>query len=156
LWKSRPCLYRELALEAIIRIAEGSIRLKPENFKKLVPMLLEAVSSPDAETRKPAFIALCWSEDARGIPYFIKAIRDEELTEYAIDGLLNTGRKAAPALVEALKDSEGDHRVLLAKVLSMLGENTAHTVQKNEHPGVRTEVAQALGSGNSSTSVRRC
>jgi HEAT repeat protein len=148
--------HRELALEAIIRIAEReSIRLKPENFKKLVPMLLEAVSSPDAETRKPAFIALCWSEDARGIPYFIKAIKDEELAEYAIDGLLNTGRKAAPALVEALKDSEGDHRVLLAKVLSMLGENTALIqFRKDEHPGVRTEVAQALGSVNSSTSVR--
>ena len=98
---------------------------------------------------------MCWSEDARGIPYFIKAIRDEELTEYAIDGLLSTGRKAAPALVEALKDSEGDHRVLLAKVLSMLGENGALIqFKKDEDPGVRTEVAQALGSVNSSTSVR--
>ncbi|MDH4230776.1 MAG: HEAT repeat domain-containing protein [Nitrospirota bacterium] len=148
--------HSELALEAIIRIAEReSIRLKSENFKELVPMLLAAVSSPDADTRKPAFIALCWSGDARGIPYFIKAIRDEEFAEYAIDGLLSTGIKAAPALVEALRDSEGDHRVLLAKVLSMLGENRALIeFTKDENPGVRTEVAQALGSVNSSDSVR--
>jgi HEAT repeat protein len=146
---------RELALNAVIKIAEReSLRLKPENFSNVVPMLIEAINSPDIEVRKPAFIALCWSEDIKGIPYFIDAIKDEDLQEYAIDGLLSIGRKAAPAIVEALKDSDGDHRVILAKVLSMLGEDRALLhFKKDENPDVRTEVALALGSLNSDSSA---
>jgi HEAT repeat protein len=148
--------HRDIALDAIIKIAEKeSIRLKPDSLKKIIPMLIDTVKSQDLDSKKSAFIALCWSEDSNGLPFFIDALKEEELLEYAIDGILSLGRKAAPAIVEALKDSREDHRVVLAKVLSMLGEHTALIeFKKDENPELRREVAQALGSVNSATSVR--
>ena len=148
--------HRELALEAIIRIAERE-RFKPgpENFSKLVPVLIDIIKSTNSEVKKSAFIALCWSENIKGLPLFLEAIKDEELLEYAIDGILSIGKSAAPAITETLKGSSGNHRGILAKVLSMLGENGALIhFKKDENPEVRTEVALALGSVNSNTSIR--
>ncbi len=147
---------KELALEAIVKIAERErVRLRPENFRNFIPIIIETLNSPDFEMKKSAFIALCWSEDINGLPYFIEAIKDNELQEYAIDGLLSIGRKAAPAIVESLKNSDGNHRKILAKVLSMLGENEALLeFKKDENPEVRVEVALALGSVKSATYVR--
>jgi len=147
---------RELALEAIVKIADRErFKPEPENFSKLVPVLIDIIKSTDSELKKSAFIALCWSEDIKGLPLFIDAIKDEELLEYAIDGLLSLGKKAAPAITRALKVSSGNHRGILAKVLSMLGENGALIrFKKDENPEVRREVALALGSVNSNTSIR--
>ncbi|MEW6109658.1 MAG: HEAT repeat domain-containing protein [Nitrospirota bacterium] len=148
--------HRELALEAIINIAEReSIRPAPGDLRNVVPALTGILDSPNHEMKKPAFIALCRSEDVRGIPYFLAAMGDDELQEYAIDGILSIGRRAAPPIIRALQASEGDHRRILAKVLSMLGENEALIKFRNdENPEVRTEVALALGMINSATSVR--
>ena len=148
--------HRELALEAIIKIAEREkFKPMPENFSKLVPVLIDLIKSTNSEVKKSAFIALCWSENIKGLPLFLDAIKDEDLQEYAIDGLLSIGKKAAPAITKALKISSGNHRGILAKVLSMLGDNRALIqFKKDENPEVRTEVALALGSVNSNTSIR--
>jgi HEAT repeat protein len=148
--------HRDLALEAITKIAEReSIRLQPENVRKIVPMLIDTVKQGDTDTKKSAFIALCWSEDINGLPLFIEALKDETLLEYAIDGILGIGRKSAPAIIEELKGTSEEHRGTLVKVLSMLGEHSALIqFKKDENPEVRREVAQALGSLNSPTTVR--
>jgi HEAT repeat protein len=154
--KTEHVFHRELALDAIIKIAERErVRLRPENLREIMPLLLETMDSQDTDMKKSAFIALCWSEDINGLPYFLSAIDDDELQEYAIDGLLSLGRRAAPAVVEALKETDGDNRSILAKVLVMLGENRAlMQFNKDENPDVRTEVALALGSVYSASSVR--
>lgn len=147
---------RDSALEAIIKIAERE-RTKPgsEDFRNLVPSLIDIVNTPDHEMKRPAFIALCWSEDMRGLPFFLEAVNDEDLQEYAIDGLLNLGKRASHEIIKALKESTGNQRIILAKVLSMLGENEALIqFKKDEDHGVRTEVAIALGSVNTAASAR--
>ena len=145
--------YEELkgqALKAIIRIAERErVRPQPEYFIRLVPMLIEMLDSADQEERQHAFMALCWSKDIMGLSYILEAIRDEGLQEYAIEGLLSIGRKAVCSIVDELKDSSGSQRVILAKVLGMIGEDRALLqFAEDEDPEVRVEVALSLGSVN--------
>ena len=137
---------RELALKAIVTIAdrEGT---KPmaAYFTSLIPLLVDLQRSAQPEIRKAAFIALCWSEDMSGFEYFIDALNDEELQEYAINGLFSLGKRAVPGIIDALK-KEGANRVILAKVLSMLGENSALLrFAGDDDAEVRTEVALAIG-----------
>jgi HEAT repeat protein len=147
---------RETALEAIIKIAEKEqVRPRPEYFISLVPLLIKMFESQNSEASLYAFTALCWSEDIRGLPYLIKAVRDEELQEYAIEGLLRIGRKAVCSIVDELKRSAGCHRVILAKVLSMIGENRALLqFWEDEDPEVRVEVALGLCSLDLARAVR--
>ncbi len=139
---------RETALGAIVRVGEKEgVRLKPEYFANLVPMLVEMADSRDPETRKNALTALCWSRDITGLSYLIEAVRDSELQEHAIEGLLNVGRKAVCAIVDEMKVSTGSHRPMLAKLLAMMGENKALLqFAADQDPEVRSEVAIALGS----------
>jgi HEAT repeat protein len=137
---------RELALKAIVNIAdrEGT-RPLPSYFISLVPLLMELQQSPMHELKKAAFIALSWSEDIRGLQYFIDAINSDDLQEYAIKGLMSLGKKAVPGIIDSFKKTSGN-RAILAKVLSMLGEN--HALLKfadDDDPEVRTEVALAIG-----------
>ncbi len=138
------------ALRAIVKIAEReNVRPQPEYFIGLVPALTEMIESSDPEIREPAFIALCWSSDILALPYFIEAVKDEKLREYAIEGLLGIGRKAVCSMVDEMKGSAGSHRPVLAKVLVMVGESKALLqFAEDEDPEVRTEVALALGSLN--------
>ncbi|TAL27132.1 MAG: HEAT repeat domain-containing protein [Nitrospirae bacterium] len=140
---------RELALKAIVNIAdrEGT---KPmaAYFTSLIPVLIDLQQSAQPEIRKAAFIALCWSEDMKGFQYFIDALNDEELQEYAINGLLSLGKRAVPGIIDALK-GQRDNRLILAKTLSMLGENNALLrFADDDDAEVRTEVALAIGSLN--------
>ncbi|MDO9287610.1 MAG: HEAT repeat domain-containing protein [Thermodesulfovibrionales bacterium] len=138
---------RELALKAIVAIAdrEGT-KPMPSYFTSLIPLLIDLQHSAQPEFKKAAFIALCWSEDMRGFQYFIDALNDEYLQEYAISGLISLGKRAVPGIIDALK-KEGANRVILAKVLSMLGENTALLrFAGDDDAEVRTEVALAIGS----------
>ena len=147
-----PCFsdekLKELALRAIIKIAERErIRPQPEYFISLAPLLIEMLDSQNQEMKKYAFMALCWSKDIVGLQCLLEGVRDEELQEYAIEGLLSLGRKAVCGIVDELKGSEGRHRVILAKVLSMIGENMALLqFAADQDPEVRTEVALAIAS----------
>jgi len=137
---------RELALKAIVNIAdrEGT-RPLPSYFTSLIPLLIDLQHSARPEFKKVAFIALCWSEDIRGLQYFIDAINSDDLQEYAIKGLMSLGKKAVPGIIDSFKKTSGN-RAILAKVLSMLGEN--HALLKfadDDDPEVRTEVALAIG-----------
>ena len=96
--------------------------------------------------RRAAFIALSWSGDMRGLPYFLKAFQDDLLVEYALNGLLALGKKAVPEIVETMK-KPGKNNGMLAKVLSMIGEKeTLMLFVNDEDDEVRTEVALAIGS----------
>ncbi len=138
----------EAALKAIIRISEReNVRPQPEYFIRLVPMLIEMLGSKNPDLRKHAFMALCWSRDIMALPYMIEAVREEELQEYALEGLLSIGRKAVCSIVDEIKSSSGSHRVILAKILDMIGESKALLqFADDDDPEVRTEVAFALGS----------
>ncbi len=139
---------REMALKAIVKIAERErFRARPEYFISLAHTLKEMYHSADQDKRKHAFIALCWLEDIMAIPYLIEGLKDDELQEYAIEGLLHIGKKAVCGLVDSLKQSAGAHRVVLAKILNMLGENIALLqFAEDDDPEVRTEVALGLAS----------
>lgn len=147
---------RELALKAIVKIAEKErIRPQPEYFIRLVPLLVEMLGLPDLEMKKYAFMALCWSKDISVIPYLFEALKDEELQEYAIEGLLSIGRIAVCSIVDELKGSAGGHRVILAKVLDMIGEDKALLqFADDQDPEVRTEAALALGALDMERAVR--
>jgi len=147
-----PCLayedLREAAVKAIIKIAERECcRPRPEYFISLAHTLKEMYLSADPDKRKQAFIALCWLEDILTVPYLIEGLNDDELQEYAIEGLLNVGKKAICHIIDNLKQTEGPHRVTLAKILNMLDENIALLQFAEDHDSeVRTEVALVLGS----------
>ena len=144
---SEPGL-RERALRAIIGIAEREgVRPSPEYFLSLVPMLVGMLGSKDEETKKYAFMALSWSDDMAAMSFLLEGVRDEELQEYAIEGLLGIGRRAVCGIIDEMKGSCGGHRPILAKVLSMIGEPMALLqFAGDEDPEVRTEAALALGS----------
>jgi HEAT repeat protein len=135
-------------LKAVVNIAEREhVRPQPEYFINLVPKLIEMVGSPDKEARLRAFTALCWAKDVAGLPYIIEALRDEWLQESAIEGLLGIGRRAVCGIVDELRTSSGSHRVILAKVLDMLGESRALLqFAEDEDPEVRAQAALSLGS----------
>ncbi len=136
------------ALKAIVKIAEREgVRPQPEYFIGLVAALIAMIESPDPEIKEPAFISLCWSGDVAALPFFIEAMRDENLQEYATEGLLWIGRRAVCSIVDEMKNSSGPHRQVLAKVLSLIGEGKAlFQFADDGDPGVRTEAALALGS----------
>jgi HEAT repeat protein len=139
---------REMALKAIVKIAERErFRARPEYFISLAHTLKEMFNSSDPDKRKQAFIALCWLEDIVAVPYLIEGLKDDELSEYAIEGLLHVGKKAVCSIVDNLKRSTGSHRVILAKILNMLDENIALLqFAEDDDPEVRTEVALVIGS----------
>ncbi|MDP2167529.1 MAG: HEAT repeat domain-containing protein [Thermodesulfovibrionales bacterium] len=138
---------RELALKAVVNISEREkTRPAPGYFTAMVPMLIELQGSPRPDIGRAALIALSWSADAKGIPYLVDALSNDELQEYAIGGLMDIGRKAAPAIIDALKDTGRLQRCVLAKMLSMLGEQAA-LVQfaEDNDPEVKVEAVLALG-----------
>ncbi|MCL5022190.1 MAG: HEAT repeat domain-containing protein [Nitrospirae bacterium] len=138
---------RELALKAVVTIAERErIRLMPEYFMSSVPLLIELQRSLYPEIRRAAFIALSWARDLRGLTCLIDALIDEELQEYALNGIMGLGKAAVPEIISALKDTGRPQRCVLAKMISMMGEYAA-LLQFSEDgdPEVRVEVALALG-----------
>ena len=137
---------RPLALKAIVNIAlREKARPAPPYFASLAPLLMELRTSPDAELRKSAFIALGWSEDLRGLPCLIDGLRDEELQEHAIAGITGLGKRAVPAVIDALRDTERPQRYVLARLLSMMGEHRALVrFAEDRDAEVRVEVALAL------------
>jgi HEAT repeat protein len=138
---------KKVVLRAIVSIAERErVRPQPEYFISLAPLLVETIRSSDDEMRKYAFMALCWTGDVTGIPYLLEGLQDESLQEYAIEGLLTIGRKAVCSIVDELKRSSGGHRLILAKILAMIGEHRALLqFADDEDAEVRTEVALAIG-----------
>lgn len=147
---------KEIVLRAIVRIAEREhVKPQPEYFISLAPLLVETIRSSDDEMRKYAFMALCWAADVSVLPHLIDALQDEDLQEYAIEALLNIGRKAVCSIVDELKGSPGGHRVILAKILTMIGEHKALLqFADDDDVEVRTEVALALGSLNMERATR--
>lgn len=139
---------KEIVLRAIVRIAEREhVKPQPEYFISLTPLLIETIRSSDDEMRKHAFMALSWAGDVTGVPYLIDGLREEDLQEYAIEGILDIGRKAVCSIVDELKESSGGHRLILAKILTMMGEQKALLqFADDDDVEVRTEVALALGS----------
>ncbi len=138
---------KEFALKAIIAIAERiGIRLAPEYFVSMIALLLDLLRSPHPDIRRAALIALSWSGDPRGLPYLIDALKDEEIQEYAISGLVTIGEQGAPEIIAALKDMAQPQRYVLARILSLIGEHMA-LIQFSEDSDaeVRVEVALALG-----------
>lgn len=138
---------REIVLKAIVKIGEKErVKPAPEYFLGIVPALIEMMISSSSEMKRYAFIALCWSQDVAGLSYMIDALRDEDLQEYAIEGLLGIGRRSVCAIVDEMKASRGNHRPVLAKVLVMIGEGKALLqFAEDDDPEVRTEAALALG-----------
>ncbi len=138
---------RELALKAIVNIADRE-GIKPMNsyFIGLMPLLLELQKSARPDIKRAAFIALTWSEEVTGLPYYIDALNDEDLQEYAIKGIVALGKKSVPGIVEAIQNKKSN-RAVLTKTLSMLGESHALLrFADDEDAEVRTEVALAIGS----------
>ncbi len=147
---------RDRVLKAIVKIGERErVRPAPEYFFSIVPVLVEMMDSSPPDIRRYAVIALCWSHDVMGLSYMIEAVKDEQLQEYAIEGLLGIGRRIVCAVADELKASGGIHRPVLAKILDMVGEGKALLqFAEDEDPEVRTEVALALGSLDLERAVR--
>ncbi|OGW40357.1 MAG: hypothetical protein A2Y97_10540 [Nitrospirae bacterium RBG_13_39_12] len=137
---------KEQALQAIISIAEkNEIELSPSLFSPYINQFMDWMNSPQDEVRRAAFIALSWSEDIRGLPFFLKAFEDDLLLEYSLKGLLSLGKKAVPEIIKAM-EKPSKNKVALAKVLSMMGEKESLMLfADDEDDEVRTEVALAIG-----------
>jgi HEAT repeat protein len=138
---------KEFALKAIVTIAEREgVQLPPSYFAEMVALLVDLQQSNQDDIRRAAFIALSWSEDMRGLQYFLDALNDEKLQEYAVNGLISLGERAAPDIVNALV-KPGTNRVVLAKVLSMSGDKgSLLAFADDEDAEVRVEAALAAGS----------
>lgn len=138
---------KEIALRAVVGIAEREgTKPMPAYFLGLVPELVELTKSPSPDIGRAAFIALSWSEDPRAIPHLVDGISSEERQEYSINALIAIGKRAVPAIIDALKDTGRPERRLLAKLLSMLGEHMALSrFSRDEDPEVRVEAALSLG-----------
>jgi HEAT repeat protein len=137
---------RELVLQAIVGIAEREKTVLPDSlFSGDIDLLVDWLASPQEEIRRAAFIAMSWSNDMRGLPYFLRAFQDDLMLEYALNGLLTLGKKAVPEIVETMK-KPGKHNGTLAKAISMIGEKEALMLFVNDADDeVRTEVALAVG-----------
>ncbi|MBI5640139.1 MAG: HEAT repeat domain-containing protein [Nitrospirae bacterium] len=147
---------RAPALKAIVAIAEREqVRPRPEYLMSLESVLIGMLDSADPEMKRHAFMALCWSTDIMGLPHLIEAVKDDALQEYAIEGLLRIGRRAVCSIADEIKATSGNHRVILAKVLEMIGENKALLqFAEDGDPEVRAVVALALGSVDMERAVR--
>lgn len=145
----------EQALVSAVAIARRlGKRLPPEYFSHSLGRVLEMVESNDPKTRNSAFIALTWAENINGIDLIIDGIEDEEVQEHALSGLLALGKKAVPSVVEALRASRHANRALLAKALSMAGENMALLQFADDYdPEVRAEVAIAMRGLKTSSAI---
>jgi HEAT repeat protein len=137
---------KEMVLQAIVGIADREkLELSPSQFACNIDQLTDWLNSPQDGVRRAAFIALSWSEDPRGLPYFLKALQDDLLLEYALKGLLSLGDQAVPEIIKAMQQP-WRNKGMLAKVLSMTGEKEALILFANdEDDEVRAEVALALG-----------
>ncbi len=142
---------RELALKAVVNIAgKGNARLRPEYFCNMVPLLIELVADSAGDLKKSALLALSWAEDARGVFSLIDSLSDEALQEYAIDGLIRLGKKGEQAIIDSIRDASCGGRVLLTKILSLMGEYEALLqFAYDPEPEVRVEAALAAGCVNS-------
>ncbi len=137
----------ELVLQAVVCIAEREkVRLSPSRLSCNVDQLTDWLNSPRDEVRRAAFIALSWSEDPRGLPYFLKAFQDDLLLEYAVKGLLSLGGDAVPAIIKTMQQTCKKNKGMLAKVAAMAGANEAlMPFAMDEDNEVRAEVALAIG-----------
>jgi HEAT repeat protein len=135
-----------LVLKAMVEIVEKEGgRLSSEFLSRMVPFLVDLQESPDAGIRKAAFIALSWSKDMRGLPFFLGALDDGQLQEYAVSGLVSLGESGAKKIAEALGKLQ-QNRAILAKVVSMTGgASLLFPFAADDDPEVRTEVAVAMG-----------
>lgn len=159
--ESVPLLLRHIAdevlmtpvVQAVVSIGERSRNaVQPELLRPLADLLAGLYGSPDPDVQRAALIALCWAESSKGVPCLIKAVSEEDLQEYAINGLVRTGRDAVRGITKSLRNSIGGHRVILAKILSMIGANEAlREFSDDDDPEVRTEAALALGSLDAET-----
>lgn len=140
----------ELALKAAVNICQKNGTSLPSSYLgHLIPVLMDLQCSPKEEIRKSAFIALSWASDARAAPYLISALQDQELQEYAVNGLILLGSRAEPYLTGSLQNP-GQQRVILAKILSMSGEYQSLLFFADDYDSeVRTEAALAIGHLNS-------
>ena len=137
---------KELVLQAIVGIAEREkVKLSPSRLSCNLDQLTDWLNSPQDEVRRAAFIALSWSEDPRGLPYFLKAFQDDLLLEYAVKGLLSLGDQAVPEIIKAMQQP-CKNKGMLAKVLAMTGaKETLMLFAGDEDNEVRAEVALAIG-----------
>jgi HEAT repeat protein len=138
---------KELVLQAVVCIAEREkARLSLSQLSCKIDQLTDWLNSPRDEVRRAAFIALSWSEDPRGMPYFLKAFQDDLLLEYALKGLLSLGGDAVPAIIKTMQQTSKKNKGMLAKVVAMAGANEAlMPFAKDEDNEVRAEVALAIG-----------
>jgi HEAT repeat protein len=137
---------KELALQAIVGIAEREkVELSPSQFSCNIDQLTDWLRSPKDEVRRAAFIAFSWSEDPRGLPFFLQAFQNDLLLEYAVKGLLSLGGRAVQEIIRAMRQP-CKNKGMLAKVLAMAGEKEALMLfARDEDDEVRAEVALAIG-----------
>lgn len=140
-------ILKELVLQAVVAIALREQTRPPDGFfSDMVPALEELLGTSDTQLRKAAFIALCWSGGSTCLPQIVDAVQDPELQEHALECLIKTGPPAADPIRKALRSSSGPHRVILANMLSTVGDSEDMLeFAGDEDPEVRTEVALALG-----------
>ena len=137
----------EIALKATVRIAERhQARLQPEYFMHHIPKLLGMTQSPDPDIKKAAIRSICWSRNLAAQQWLIDAVKDKDLQECAVEGILQLGRRAVPGIIDEIRNSAGPHRRMLVKMIDMLGEQ-AVLIQfaGDADAAVRTGVAWALG-----------
>jgi HEAT repeat protein len=133
-------------LKAMVDIVEREgTMLSSSLLSRMVPFLVDLQGSPDGDIRKAAFIALSWANDMRGFPFFLGALDDGELQEYAVSGFVSLGERGAKGLVETLR-KPSRNRAILAKLVSMTGGvSLLLPFVGDDDPEVRTEVAVAIG-----------
>jgi HEAT repeat protein len=129
------------ALRALVRIAEAD---KPrvvaqteqeliqrkfrESFPaaKIPPLIEHLHSTPKRDVRNFILKFLGWSADERALPVLLSHLEQPDTAEVAAQALIDFGRTAVPAILEALQNADEDELVaLLIRVLNMIGDGAA-------------------------------
>ncbi|HEY3054850.1 MAG TPA: HEAT repeat domain-containing protein [Thermoanaerobaculia bacterium] len=153
------------ALRALVQIAEAS---KPrvveqverpfiqrkfrESFprEKIEPLIDHLRSTPKREVKAFILKFLGWSSDERALPILLEYLQEPDSAEVAAQGLIDFGRTAMPAILEALRTAEEDEIVaLLLRVASVLGTPEAIpniiAFLDHDNPMIRRLAIETLG-----------
>ncbi len=151
------------ALLAVVKIQERTLRENPSeesetahcrflekiNTSWLRQHLLDLLPASDPEIKRAALVALGWLRESRAVPRMIDALKDEPLSESALDALVSIGLPALNDVELSLEHPVGMVRQALVRYLGSIrlpfSGPPLRQMLKDELSIVRAQAALALG-----------
>jgi HEAT repeat protein len=125
---------------------------------ELVEHLVGSLQSGDLEVKKNAIVALGWLRQARAAEALLGLLPDYELEEHVVASIIAMGKRAAPGLVAALKNSNPAVRSSALRCLGcmedMEGCRAALGCLEDPEPEVRLQALLAVSNCTSEPAVQ--